>query len=126
MLLTAVPIPRGVWSTSRAWSIQGWKWVLQKSTFLFSEALPVARSPSGLIHLLFTKKLSKALNSSILKTKDIMPRLPGCSPLKWGRYKIYHKYSSCLFLCIISLNFPLIFLKIELWLPNSHGKLINF
>lgn len=123
MLLTAVPIPRGVRSASRAWSIQGWKWVLQKSTFLVSEALPVARSPSGLIHLLFTKKLSKTLNSSygILKTKDILFGLPGCSPLIWGRYKIYHKYSSCLFLYIVSLNFPLIF-KLNFGYPTLLGS----
>lgn len=31
--LTTATIPLSVWSSSRAWSIQGWKWVLQKAHF---------------------------------------------------------------------------------------------
>ena len=92
-------IPLSVWSTSRARSIQEWKWVLQKSTFLFSEVLPAARSLSGLFHLLHPEgslpKPWPSIVTSLNKGHILMSMQRGFqanSLLTWGPGAYYASY----------------------------------
>ena len=136
MLLTVATIPLSVWSTSRAWSIQGWKWVLQKSTFLFSKVLPAARSPPGLIHLLHLEGSLPMPRPSIVPSLNQgkypyvnAERLPGHHLTNMSPAAYYVTYYLLLVIpfqkhCFSS--FSLKFFSPEFWLSHSLGQVNEF